>query len=99
MARLDDPLPAELAKQLARADAEEHHDQRGGNGRVLEQLRLSPDREERDGEQADRRGPGMQIGDEFDEFRERVLLVGLLERHFSFRVGVVSEDVGDLLQN
>ncbi len=41
----------------------------------------------------------MDVAERSEQFGERVLVVRLLERHVPFRVGVVAEDVGDLLQD
>ena len=99
VARLDDPRPAELPEQQAEPDAQQHHDQRGGDERLLQRLPPVPDDQHRDRHEADRGRAGVDVPDRSDQFGERVLVVRLLEGHLPFRVGVVAEDVGDLLQD
>ena len=90
---------AELPEQQADPDAQQHHNQRRGDGRLLQRLPLVPDDQHRDRHEADRGRAGVDVADRSREFGERVLVVRLLERHIPFRVGVVAQDVGDLLQN
>ena len=41
----------------------------------------------------------MQIAKHAQQLRQRVLLVGLLERHLAFWIGVVAKHVGNLLED
>ena len=61
MARLDDPRPAELPEQQADPDAQQHHDQRRGDDRLLQRLAPVPDDQQRDRHQADRGRAGVDV--------------------------------------
>ena len=92
--------PPSLPEHQADPDAQQHHDQRGGDDRLLQRLRLGPRATSSAiDEQADHGRAGLDVAEQSAEFGERVLVVRLLERHVPFRVGVVAQDVGNLLQD
>ena len=99
MARLDDPPPAESPEPQADPDAQQHHDQGGRDVRPLQEPPPVPDDEHRDRHETDHGRAGLDIPEQPAEFGERVRVVRLQERHVSFRVGVVAQDVRDLFQD
>ena len=70
-----------------------------GTGALLEHTDSIPAQEEDDRHDPDERGAGLEVTECRENLREGVLLVRLLEGHLPHRIGVVAEDVGDLLED
>ena len=70
-----------------------------GTGDCLSHFDPLPSQQQGDRQQTDQGRAGMNVEERFDQLRERVFLVGLLERHLPFGIFVVAEQMGNLLEN
>ena len=96
---LNDPDISQGSQQFADEHSQQHDNQWSGQRQSLQILRVFPQQEQSDAGQTYNHRPVMQVSEERREFGEGVLMVGLNERHFPLGVGIVPQQVGNLLQD
>ena len=99
MTALNYPLTTEFAQPEGECDAEPDDGDGGWNGKPAQEGNPVPDQHDGDGQDADRSRAGLEIEPGIEEFRKGVLVVRLQKRIFAHRVGIVTEDVRELLEN
>ncbi len=85
-------------QQFADADANQHGGERPWHRRLL-QPGLLPQDQRRERREADEHGAGQRVGDGLPDLGEGVVAVDLGEGLVAFRVGVVAEQVRQLLED
>ena len=98
MSAADRPVAAQIAEPDAQAHPQQHHNQRRGNDRLLQQLDLVPDNQQRHGRQTDDGSAGMDVAQEA-QISENVFSLSCCWKANSPSVGVVTHEVRNLLQN
>ena len=97
--RLHLPSVAHLPQDQIDRHTNEHHDECGGHGQFFECLHLVPHQQEDHRQYADERRTGQDVRKRCHQLGEGVFMVWLGKAHFALRIGIVAENVGDLLQD